>query len=44
VGDAAPVAGLTMTDLNGEVVDMQHLLALDAAAGKLSVLNFGSYT
>jgi hypothetical protein len=44
VGDAAPVEGLSLVDLNGVVVDVQRLLALDAAAGKLSILNFGSYT
>ena len=44
VGDAAPVAGLTLVDLNGNATDMQELLALDVAAGKLSVFNFGSYT
>ena len=36
VGDAAPVAGLTLVDLNGNATDMQELLALDVAVGKLS--------
>lgn len=44
VGDAAPTTGLVLAGLNGEVIGMQQLLALDAAAGKMTVLNFGSYT
>ena len=44
VGDAAPASGLTLTGLTGSVIEMQQLLARDAAEGKLSVLNFGSYT
>ena len=44
LGDAAPTAGLALTTLDGERFSMEQLFAADAAAGKLTLLNFGSYT
>jgi len=44
LGDAAPTAGLSLTTLSGTTVQMTELFAQDAAAGKLTLLNFGSYT
>ena len=44
LGDAAPTAGLALTTLDGERLSMEQLFAADAAAGKLTLLNFGSYT
>ena len=44
VGAAAPTAGLALTRLDGTGVALAELFAADAAAGKASLLNFGSYT
>lgn len=42
VGDTAPDG--TLTTLDGEAVQLSALLDKDAAAGAISVLNFGSFT
>lgn len=44
VGGPPPTAGLSLTSLDGEVVSLSQIFAADAAAGKLTLLNFGSYT
>lgn len=44
VGGPAPAAGLSLTKLDGSIISLAALFAADAAAGKASLLNFGSYT